>query len=64
MGFLDEDDKETDCFFGMADQLSRKKSNTIGAVKRPSKVQTNRCYFQPIEEDQHLESEGNSAGLR
>lgn len=64
MGFLDEDDKETDCFFGMADQLSRKKSNTIGAVKRPSKVQTNCCYFQPIEEDQHLESEGNSAGLR
>ena len=64
MGFLDEDDRETDCFFGMADQLSRKKSNTIGAIKRPSRVQTKGCQFLPIEEDQHLESENNSAGLK
>ena len=42
MGFLNEDDKETDSLFGLTDQLTRKKSNTVGHVKRPQKVDT-RC---------------------
>ena len=40
MGFLNEDDKETDSLFGLTDQLTRKKSNTVGHVKRPQKVDT------------------------
>ena len=65
MGFLNDDDKDTNCFFGVSDQLTRKKSNTVGHVKRPKPVNTKVTAFQTIIEDTHLESAGDlSAGLR
>ena len=39
MGFLNDDDND---LFGLTDQLTRKKSNTVGHVKRPQRVDT-RC---------------------
>lgn len=38
MGFLNEDDKEIDCFFSIAETTSRKKSHTAGYMKRPPKI--------------------------
>ena len=34
MGFLEEDDGDADCLFKVADQLNRKKSNTVEYAKR------------------------------
>ena len=38
MGFLNDDDKETDCFFGIKETIGRKKSHTAEYTKRPPRI--------------------------
>ena len=62
MGFLEDDD--ADCLFKVADQLNRKKSNTVEYAKRgrPQAIRLHQIgEYETIEEQEtHQESEGST----